>query len=540
MTRARTPSWPLVACLALGGLHFLLWLWVAGSRLSYPFDIEWMEGGQLTHAVRLLQGKPIYARPSADFVAFFYTPLYPALVALGSKLSGGVTYALGRGVSVVATLVTFGLLFAVVRREAGARFALLAVGVYAGLDRFAGTFTSVARADALSLSLAFAGVVAARYGRATTSAATAALLAVLAVFAKQTMVVLGIAVAFHLLLTDRRRGLVFTAVAGLAGTVGSLWLERTSGGWFSFYIASGHQSHAFYWQNLAFFFWRDVLFLAPVLLLVPLTWLRAELGSSPLVWLLALHLLVAFIQRALTLDYPPHMYFRELSYESPRFLLLIPPVAMALLLRRFFRSRASPHLDLAGSYWPWMFVAALVASAIGHSTQWAYKNAFMPLALFGALFLSLALKSLAERGIWAERAVAAALALQLVIAFDAPTSRLPTAADRAKVAALRARVAKVDGPLLALAHPLLSYEHDGRVHLHQMGLSDVAAMGGVDDFERRASEHAWAAVVTDTGDGIDIPAPVRTYYAPAEAFDGPEMKTGFRCRPAHFWLPKPR
>ena len=55
-----------------------------------------MEGGTLTHAVRVVRGEPIYAPPSVDFVAFFYTPLYPRLLALLSHVTGGLSFTLGR------------------------------------------------------------------------------------------------------------------------------------------------------------------------------------------------------------------------------------------------------------------------------------------------------------------------------------------------------------------------------------------------------------------------------------------------------------
>jgi hypothetical protein len=55
-------------------------------RASFPLDLEWMEGGMLLHARRLLDGQPLYAPPSLDFIPYLYTPLYPALLALLSKL----------------------------------------------------------------------------------------------------------------------------------------------------------------------------------------------------------------------------------------------------------------------------------------------------------------------------------------------------------------------------------------------------------------------------------------------------------------------
>ena len=57
------------------GIGALLWRTVS-PRLSYPYDLEWMEGGMLLHADRVMQAEPLYVLPSADFIPFIYTPLY--------------------------------------------------------------------------------------------------------------------------------------------------------------------------------------------------------------------------------------------------------------------------------------------------------------------------------------------------------------------------------------------------------------------------------------------------------------------------------
>ena len=97
----------------------------------------------------------------------------------------------------------------------------------------------------------------------------------------------------------------------------------------------------------------------------------------------------------------------------------------------------------------------------------------------------------------------------------------------------------MDGRVLVLAHPLLAWEHDGHTDMHQMGLSDVALLGGVGDFEAQMARHAWTAVVTDDGDGLDVPEAVRRYYRREETLDGPWMKTGVRVHPAALWVPGP-
>jgi hypothetical protein len=74
--------------------------------------------------------------------------------------------------------------------------------------------------------------------------------------------------------------------------------------------------------------------------------------------------------------------------------------------------------------------------------------------------------------------------------------------------------------------------------MHQMSLSDVARLGGVDDFDARAAAHAWSAVVTDEGEGLAMPPSIPEFYKPIEALDGPWMKTGVRVHPAMLWIPR--
>jgi hypothetical protein len=55
--------------------YALLLLGVVAARFGHPYELEWMEGGMLAHALRVLEGKPVYAKPSVDFVAYMYPPL---------------------------------------------------------------------------------------------------------------------------------------------------------------------------------------------------------------------------------------------------------------------------------------------------------------------------------------------------------------------------------------------------------------------------------------------------------------------------------
>ena len=52
MPPERRGSWAIDVCIALGAAHAALFAVVAIARLTYPFDLEWMEGGELMAAVR--------------------------------------------------------------------------------------------------------------------------------------------------------------------------------------------------------------------------------------------------------------------------------------------------------------------------------------------------------------------------------------------------------------------------------------------------------------------------------------------------------
>ena len=57
-------------------LYALTYLGVVAARIGYAYELEWMEGGLLTHAARISDGSGIYVAPSIDFIPYLYTPLY--------------------------------------------------------------------------------------------------------------------------------------------------------------------------------------------------------------------------------------------------------------------------------------------------------------------------------------------------------------------------------------------------------------------------------------------------------------------------------
>lgn len=513
---------------------------VVARRIAFPFEIEWMEGGMLTHAVRLRLGQPIYAPPNADFVAFFYTPLYSAVLAGLATLGVPLGFALGRAVSALATLATMGLLYAIATREAGRTWGVFAACFYAAFFRFAGAFYDVARPDALAMALALgsAAVGAAAYRtRALGPAAIAGLLIVAAFFTKQTTAVFAPPIALALATRRWSAGAVFAATAGAAGTLGVWLVNRATAGWFWFYVAEGHQGHLFLWKNLLLEYWRDVLFLAPVLVLVPTLALSYGRVTRWLAGAFVLLLVAAFVQRATTLDYPEHMYYRELWYESRRALVLVPPVVVVALLGGA-RAAAARRPSKVSGYWLWMAAAGALASALNHSTQWAYANCFMPIAVFGSLAVALTVSDFVERGGAAAAMAGAAMIVQFVALGYDPRAQVPSRSDEQALALLRRRVADAaaEGPIFIPSHPFMAFEASGKTNLHQMSIGDVAFHGGVTDLNQRLARGEWPTALVDEHTGV--PDLDRTMYVSDRfSYDGDELypKTGFRVRPLTLW-----
>ena len=65
-----------------------VYLFIAASRMAYPFTLEWVEANSFNHVVRVMQGQPLYVAPSYDFIPLIYTPLYFYVTAPLALLSG--------------------------------------------------------------------------------------------------------------------------------------------------------------------------------------------------------------------------------------------------------------------------------------------------------------------------------------------------------------------------------------------------------------------------------------------------------------------
>jgi hypothetical protein len=524
---ARAPAWQralrvaLWLALALPALYQLVLLGQAiAGRVGYPYDLEWMEGGMLLHAQRIHLGLGIYVPPSADFIPYLYTPLYPTLLALfGGPF--GLSYALGRLVSIVSLAGIAGVSLATLlgprQRPLGASLAgaALALGLFAAAYPFVDGWYDLVRADTLFLFMVTAGIaglpVWARsddgivgHGKVAAGAAVLAL----AFFCKQTGIFY---VAFGgaiVVLVNWRRFPTYVAMAGMLGLGGVWLLDRATSGWFWIYVSEIHRAHDFnmdrFYASFGHILWRvraPSVVIAATLVLVAITaWRRGA-----------------------------------------------PPAARRFVL------------------WTCAYLLSTFVGAIGFGTEFAHFNAYMPALLHGALAAGAAVPAAfaCGRALWGDRprglAVATALgvaaALPLAIACGLwrwqPATFTPTADDVAAGDRLIERIHAIEGAVWIPSHPWYAVKAGKVPYVHRMGIKDITArkprpIDGLDDLLR---QQRFAALVLDNRDiQLEVPA-VNQYYRRSEPLPDDEkprlytgagaVVTGNLLLPDAIWLPAP-
>jgi hypothetical protein len=243
-------------CLAGANWFTLCFLYVAFSSLDYPFNLEWMEGQSIDVIKRILDGKPYFARPSLEYVPYIYTPLYFYVSALVAKITG-VGFLPARLVSTLAAMGVGYVMFLWIRRRDGDwQAGLIGAGLFYATYRLSGRWFDNSRVDSLFLFFALSGLYVFLHFRGAKYAAAAGVLAALAFFTKQSVLILILPTLFLGLFHYRRDALI--AAATLAALVGAgVFIGNyLSGGWFNFYVFELPASHNLEHKYIIGY-WRD-------------------------------------------------------------------------------------------------------------------------------------------------------------------------------------------------------------------------------------------------------------------------------------------
>ncbi|MCP4449477.1 MAG: hypothetical protein GY811_29705 [Myxococcales bacterium] len=494
---ARIGLWLLL----VPGLGQLLLLCIAMfSRIGYPYDLEWMEGGLLTHAQRVADGTGIYVEPSVDFIPYLYTPLYPGIIGMLSPLFG-ISYWVGRALSIASTLGLCILLVLMVRRESDASTKKLTyVGGVTAIGFFAATYPWVegwydlVRADSLFMLMIIGGLWGVRNWSRTPGMegvarlACAASLLGLSFFAKQTGVFFVATGGFLVLVLNWRRVPIYIAVTGLLGLGGTWLLNKMSAKWFWVYIYETHQHHDFNMDR----FYKS---------------------------------------------------FGNMLWHFPVMTIVIA-IGIFLTLATLIGRRRVPAAARGLALWTPVFAVAVLVGAIGWGTEFAHFNAYIPAMLFGALCAGLAIPCIAgcialwlpadAPSPWLQRAgmlAALALAVQLGLASWSPAKFIPSEKEYQAGHQLIHTLREVEGDVFIPYHPWYARLAGKDTKVHLMGLRDMSTgkVWEIRGLQEALTSHAFGAIVFDNRPvGPELRAMQRNYrmddYLPASA--SPHVFTG--------------
>ncbi len=475
----------ILGAVAVG--YIALYVAVAISRMAYPFEMEWMEGGSLVNVHRILNGEKLYVEPTISYIPFFYTPLYYYLAA-GLSAVMGETFVPLRLISFFASLGCMALIYLhVFRRGAGHFASLLAVGFFAGAFKTCGAWYDLGRADSLFLFLTLGAIHVADECKSKHVQLLAAIIGAAAYFTKQTALPILIVHFLADFILYRKPKLIYAATLAALILAGTVALDYAHDGWYGYYTRKLMMGQTFGYGFILYFWTWDLLPHAPIALAATIYLITRMRNSG-----------------------------RTQEYYS------------TLLL----------GMGIIGVAW-------LTRVNIG-----GYKNVLMPAFAFLAwqfgLGLSQAQCDFAGRPARLRFLYGACL-LQFALLMFHPMKLIPTTADREAGEYFVQLLKKYPGEVVMTNHPYLLERAGKPTCAHTAGMDDVMrgdperykseirpAMRG--KLER--SEYAAAILEREWNFERDVK---KLYRLDRQVFDDPKVfwpMTGWRTRPEFIYIPK--
>ena len=210
----------------LGLAYFYLALTVVTSRISYPFDLEWMEAAMLDGVRWLQAGNTLYVAPTKEFASLIYAPFFFRLQALLPVPETGSVYLHARWLSLCFTL---GVMVCIYRlaiawsphvREAG----ILALAIFSISFAPIGYWWDMPRVDMLFVLLGLLGFhLCLDYRRSWWTLAGAAALFALSGYTKQPGLLFVLGAAAVMLIGGEEKKRVTFLIGGTVLASAVLW-----------------------------------------------------------------------------------------------------------------------------------------------------------------------------------------------------------------------------------------------------------------------------------------------------------------------------
>ncbi len=390
-----------------------LFIYCVSFRLTYPFELEWIEGEMVCHGLRLAERQPIYAPPSTSFVAEIYPPVYYLATALLYRLFDTINFTIPRIISLLSCLGILILLYRIAGKEGGGKsIGLLICGFFLSFYEIHGTWYDLARVDMLLFVLLLAGCYVLAYGNGTTRATiVSALLLVLACYTKQSGLCFLPCAAAYLFFKDRKQAVIFTGVVSVLLLGVFVMLQYVSDGWFGTYVLFNPLRHK-------------------------------QMVTKPL----------SELQFRLLFEMRDKL-IAEMRYEIWYKLPIFFTIVLAFLTHRIVAITRRTQVTI----WEWTAAGAVASYFSVRPYPGSERNDFIYLTLWGCILLGLLLIKLTKPGVDDARGskkstVYVLLAVQLCLQFYNPQPLIPTREDVQKGAAFIAQVSAMPGEVYIPYH----------------------------------------------------------------------------------------
>ena len=233
-------------CLGAIGLTLIVAFLIV-TRMAAEIDHEWVESSIVRSSQRVMQGKPLYAPPTAEYVGDNYPPLF-FYVSAGLMNVIGPSRGVCRTWSLAGAIAIALALWIVGRPGVGGavpgRWSRVAIlGLFWAFFPDGGQVYDLARVDMPALALAVWSLVVLLRNPGTGGAAMAGLLMAAAILTKHNMVLVGMGLGLGLLVFRRRSAFVYGLIAAGLPAIFFCGLHVSSQGWSSFYLFTQPSMH---------------------------------------------------------------------------------------------------------------------------------------------------------------------------------------------------------------------------------------------------------------------------------------------------------
>lgn len=515
-------------------------------RAPYPFDLEWMEGGMLVHALRLLRHQPLYVRPTAEWIPYVYPPGYASLLATVFSVTG-IDYAPGRVLSMAGTLLAASAVVAFGRRHGATGPGLAGAAVFLGTYRASGAFFDLVRPDGVAAGLLAWTLYLASDRRRGTEVAGGLLLAA-TFLVKHHVAAFGLPLALVVWSQrDRRHALAFGLWAAVPAGLAALALELRSHH-FVDYLLRVPASHPHDWERLFPGTPGELAAIQLPAVALAGAWLLGRLFRGLTARLRNGGLVAACAAGGIGWAVAASVKDAAGVADAPTAVTglvtgLAGAVAVAAAVHAAGRGRRADGPALAAAV-----LGATVLGVVGfmRSHNGGFSNVLIPAHLALSFVFPLAAAGARSGAGRAAVALVAALQLGWMASRLDGTPLVPTDEDYAghdKVLETLAR--DCPGEILSPYAPWLPYQAGREPGFHLIALWDIAHKtnpfrADVKAVEQAARDHRWGCVVTSgvkkLGFGVDKEYPVVKIVPMSPRAMMP--KTGWRVRPTTLQYPR--